>query len=182
MKKLLYAILISGLACGLSMAGAPKKPECPMMAKGKKCAHCPEKMNGVETVRKNTANGVEITLSAKGKEAIAKVQEMALAHYNSKDSMCRNCPARVEGARVSVTNTATGAKAEITGATPEVVRKIQEASMKEEAGRPAAAAEKKKSRKNMAGATAKYICPMGCATSDKPGKCPKCGMQMKENK
>lgn len=24
-----------------------------------------------------------------------------------------------------------------------------------------------------------YSCSMGCATTDKPGKCPKCGMEMK---
>ncbi len=23
-----------------------------------------------------------------------------------------------------------------------------------------------------------YVCPMGCATSDKPGKCPTCGMDL----
>ncbi len=23
-----------------------------------------------------------------------------------------------------------------------------------------------------------YVCPMGCSRSDKPGKCPKCGMDM----
>ena len=28
----------------------------------------------------------------------------------------------------------------------------------------------------------KYACPMGCAESDKPGKCPKCGMNMTEKK
>jgi len=30
----------------------------------------------------------------------------------------------------------------------------------------------------------KYICPMGCpgGVSDKPGKCPKCGMNMTEKK
>lgn len=25
-----------------------------------------------------------------------------------------------------------------------------------------------------------YACPMKCATSDAPGKCPKCGMDMEE--
>lgn len=25
-----------------------------------------------------------------------------------------------------------------------------------------------------------YACSMGCATSDKPGKCTKCGMEMKQ--
>ena len=30
----------------------------------------------------------------------------------------------------------------------------------------------------------KYVCPMGCAgsESDKPGKCPKCGMKLEEKK
>jgi len=28
----------------------------------------------------------------------------------------------------------------------------------------------------------KYVCPMGCASSDKPGKCPKCGMELVEKK
>ncbi|MBI4350146.1 MAG: YHS domain-containing protein [Elusimicrobia bacterium] len=28
----------------------------------------------------------------------------------------------------------------------------------------------------------RYACPMGCAESDKPGKCPKCGMNMTEKK
>ena len=30
--------------------------------------------------------------------------------------------------------------------------------------------------------SAKYVCPMGCASSDKPGKCPKCGMDMVQQK
>ncbi len=25
---------------------------------------------------------------------------------------------------------------------------------------------------------AKYVCPMGCVTADKPGKCPRCGMAL----
>ncbi|MBI2898804.1 MAG: hypothetical protein HYY17_01325 [Planctomycetes bacterium] len=28
----------------------------------------------------------------------------------------------------------------------------------------------------------KYACPMKCATSDSPGKCPKCGMEMEERR
>lgn len=27
-------------------------------------------------------------------------------------------------------------------------------------------------------ASESYVCPMGCAKSDKPGKCPKCGMDL----
>lgn len=31
-------------------------------------------------------------------------------------------------------------------------------------------------------AAKKYVCPMGCAESDKPGKCPECGMKLVEKK
>lgn len=31
-------------------------------------------------------------------------------------------------------------------------------------------------------AAKKYVCPMGCAESDKPGRCPKCGMGLVERK
>ncbi|MDQ7773147.1 MAG: YHS domain-containing protein [Elusimicrobiales bacterium] len=31
-------------------------------------------------------------------------------------------------------------------------------------------------------AAKKYVCPMGCAESDKPGRCPKCGMDLVERK
>lgn len=31
-------------------------------------------------------------------------------------------------------------------------------------------------------AAKKYVCPMGCAESDKPGKCPECGMKLVERK
>ena len=44
---------------------------------------------------------------------------------------------------------------------------------------PAASPAKKENGKETA-AAGKYICPMGCpgGISDKPGKCPKCGMSM----
>jgi len=176
MKNTLFAALILTLTSGLAMAETKKAPECPM-AKSKMCARlCPEKMKGVETVSKNTEKGVEITMTAKDKEVIAKVQEMALVHYNAKDTMEGGCPGRVEGAQVKIANTETGVKVEINGTTPEMIKKIQDASMKEhKAAAP-------KTVKKAAGKTAKYACPMGCATSDKPGKCPKCGMEMKEKK
>lgn len=31
-------------------------------------------------------------------------------------------------------------------------------------------------------AAKKYVCPMGCAESDKPGECPECGMDLVEEK
>jgi len=181
MKTLLSAVMILGLTAGVSMAGGKKTIECPMMAKSKKCAVCPEKLKGVQTVSRNTANGVEITMSAGDKELAARIQELALIHYNAKDTMDANCPGRVEGARTNIINTENGAKVEITGATPETVKKIQEASMKEH-GMSISSREIKKGPVKKSERSAKYVCPMGCATSDKLGKCPKCGMQMKEKK
>ncbi|HBB66336.1 MAG: hypothetical protein A2X28_10980 [Elusimicrobia bacterium GWA2_56_46] len=181
MKKIFAAILFLTFAAGITMAGAGKSVECPF-AKSRKCALCPEKMKGVETTVRNTEKGVEITMTAKDSGLIAKVQEMALVHYNARDTMEPGCPGRVEGAQVKITNTAAGAIAEITGATPEVTKKIQEASMKEHKYAAAPAGEKKQAPKKEAKKPAGYICPMGCTTSDKPGKCPKCGMNMKENK
>jgi len=31
-------------------------------------------------------------------------------------------------------------------------------------------------------AVKKYVCPMGCAAADTPGRCPKCGMTRVEKK
>lgn len=130
MKKILSAVLILGVTSGLAMAGFGKTPECPMRGRTKKCGLCPETMKGVKTAAVNTANGVEITLTAKDKETVERVQEMAMVHYTAKDNLDVNCPGRVEGARTKVTNTETGVKVEITGDTPEMIRKIQEASLK----------------------------------------------------
>ena len=181
MKTLLSAVMILGLASGMSMAGGEKTIECPMMTKSKMCSVCPEKLAGVRTVSRNTANGVELTMSSDDKELAARIQELALIHYNAKDTMDANCPGRVEGARTNIINTETGAKVEITGATPETIKKIQEASMKEH-GMSISSREIKKGSVKKSERLAKHVCPVGCATSDKPGKCPKCGMQMKEKK
>lgn len=156
--------------------------DCPMHKKAgaKKCANkmCPEAMEGVETVAKNTAAGIEITMTARNAETIAKLQELTLVHYSNKETMEKECPSRVEGAEARIENTATGVKVFITGKTPEVVKKIQAASAKEhsKAGCP------EEHGKKAAKAAKKYACPMKCAEADKPGKCPKCGMNMTEKK
>lgn len=181
MRRIIFAALISILGAGFAFSDGGVSKPCPMMARGKKCALCPEKMKGVDSTAKETANGVEITMTAGSKETIAKVREMALASYGSKDSMGADCPCRVEGAITRITDTETGAKVEITGGTPEIIRKIREVFMKER-GMSQAAKGTRKSPAKKAAITAKYACPMGCATSDKPGKCPKCGMEMKETK
>ncbi|MDO8805811.1 MAG: heavy metal-binding domain-containing protein [Elusimicrobiota bacterium] len=174
-------------------AGGMDCANCPMHKKAaaKKCANkmCPEAIEGVETVAKNTATGVEITMTAKDEETIARVQELTLVHYSNKETMDKECPARVEGAESKIENTATGVKVILTGKTPAAIKKIQEASNKEHKktgcpdGHKAGAKTDKKHAcpedgKKEAKTSGKYACPMKCAESDKPGKCPKCGMAM----
>lgn len=188
-KTILISIAALALSAGQAFAveahKAPAKSscaDCPMhkQAAAKKCSNkmCPEAMEGVETVARNTATGVEITMTAKNPETIAKVQELTLVHYSNKDTMDKECPARVEGAESKVENTATGVKVLLIGKTPAAIKKIQAASAKEhmKAGCPEEHAKKE------AKASKKYACPMKCAESDKPGKCPKCGMNMTEKK
>ena len=164
-------------------------------AGAKKCANkmCPEAMEGVETVAKNTATGIEITMTARNEETIAKLQELTLVHYSNKETMEKDCPSRVEGAESKIENTPTGVKVILTGKTPEAVKKIQAASAKEhstagcpEESKTAAASSKhacpEEHGKKVAKVSKKYACPMKCAESDKPGKCPKCGMNMTEKK
>ncbi len=156
--------------------------DCPTHKKAgaKKCANkmCPEAMEGVETAARNTADGIEITMTARNEETIAKLQELTLVHYSNKETMEKDCPSRVEGAAAKIENTASGVKVYITGKTPEVVKKIQAASAKEhsKAGCP------REHGKKEAKAAKRYACPMKCAESGKPGKCPKCGMNMTERK
>jgi hypothetical protein len=136
---------------------------------------CPEKLKGVETVSENIPAGVEITMTSKDKETAAKAQELALVHYGPKSEKCPGCPTAVPGAETRVENIEGGVKVTVTGKTPEVVKKIQAASAREHSG-PAAKPQAS------AKAAKKFVCPMGDYESDKPGKCPKCGMELKEKK
>jgi hypothetical protein len=140
---------------------------CPMHKKGA-CPMCPEKLKGVQTVSRSIPGGVEITMTAKDKAAEAKVQELARAHYGPKAQKCPSCPAAVPGAEVKVENTADGVRVTVTGGTPEVVKKIQVAGGRRRETGPAAKI------------SVIYVCPMDGYRSDKPGKCPKCGMELKE--
>lgn len=114
--------------------------DCPAQKEtdAKKCPSviCPEKIEGVKTVSKNIAAGVELTMTAAGKETIAKLQELTLVHYGNKETMDEDCPGRVEGAESKVINTASGVKVLITGKTAAVVKKIQAASASEHGGQP----------------------------------------------
>lgn len=194
MKKVLIFSLVSmlltagafageGKQAGAGPAGKPGCADCPMHKKAgaKKCSGkmCPEKIAGVVTTAKNVPNGVEVTMTAKDKDTVAKLQELALVHYGNKGTMDPACPGRVEGAEIKLENTAEGAKVLMTGKTPEVIKKIQEASAKEHS-RAAACPEHKGVKE--AKVAKKYTCAMKCVVSAKPGKCPKCGMPMEEVK
>ncbi len=194
MKRTLMLAVIAALFCaGTAFAAAPaagpakteagatakpKCDDCPMHKKmaGKKCAAatCPENIKGVETVSRNTENGVEITMTAKDEETAARVQELAVVHYGPKAEKCPGCPTAVPGARTAVENIPGGVKVTVTGKTPETVKAIQKASVREH-GAAAPVKSAAKARKM-------YVCPMGDYEGSKPGKCPKCGMTLVEKK
>lgn len=201
MKNIATLVIISIFAVSAAFAQnkAPDAPkagkhdcaDCPMHKKmaGKKCGGmtCPEKIKGAETVSRNIENGVEVTTTGRDKETVARIQELALVHYGPKAEKCPGCPTKVAGAETKVANIDNGIKVTITGKTPEVVKQIQEASAAEHAAPAAALKGPAKARaahqmKKEAAAAGKYVCPMGDYEGDKPGKCPKCGMELKEKK
>ena len=93
---------------------------------------------------------------------------------SKKHCSCAMCPSKVEGAETTVTNTDTGVTVVITAKDPASVKKIQELAAKHFAKEDGKAAKGAKAEK--------WVCPMGCGESDKPGKCPKCGMEMIKKK
>ena len=174
-------------------AGDKKDINCPMGEMGKAKKHegkmCPEQMPGVEKTSKNIDNGVEITMTAKDKETAAKVQKLVAERHSDKSQMNKDCACAMEGAETKVENTADGVKITITGKTPEAAKKIQEAVSKKHAGKDCDCGGKHAGKHAAKGideakaanaAKAAKKCPGG--ESDKPGKCPKCGMPLEEVK
>lgn len=80
-------------------------------------------------------------------------------------TFCGDCPTHMEGVEVLLTNTATGVTLTITTKDASKVKELQEKAAKH-------FIKKEKG--------AVWVCPMGCATSDKPGKCPKCKMDLEK--
>lgn len=110
------------------------------------------------------------------------------ASARAEKGCCKgSCPSKIEGAQTVVENTADGVAVHITAKDPAAVKKIQEAAAEHfkmaASGKCAECAKGKKcakcAAKDKAAHKAGWVCPMGCAHSDKPGKCPKCGMEMK---
>ena len=137
---------------------------------------CPEQLKGVKTGKKAVEKGIEITLTAESPEAVAELREKASAHYASKD-----CPLVKVGDDVKVENTGNGVKVTVTAKKRAAVKKLQSAVKK---GHSCGAGEHKKSAAAKDPEKAvKYVCPMGdYEGSDKPGKCPTCGMNLVEKK
>ena len=99
------------------------------------------------------------------------------------------CPGQIAGAEVVVENSADGVIVRISAKDPAVVTQIQEKAaehFKKKDGKcPGCKGDKKcpkcagKGKKGEM--KAKYVCPMkDGGMGDKPGKCPKCGMDMKK--
>ncbi|HNW45211.1 MAG TPA: heavy metal-binding domain-containing protein [Elusimicrobiales bacterium] len=168
-------------------AAAEKTINCPEAKGAKKhdCANCggkmcPEKVPGASAIVTNTKDGVEVNITAKDKDAVARIQALAAPHYENKGNKCAGCPTTVRGAETKFEYIPAGIKVTITAQAPEAVKQIQAAAAKEFSG-PAPKAEAAKGKQE-AKASKKYTCPMKCVISDKPGKCPKCGMPMEEIK
>lgn len=133
-------------------------------------AVCPLRVRIFDPALKNTDNGVEIILTAKEMRNVARLRELAASYFSSKDEMDKNCPARVAGSKTSVEETDGGVKITITALSPQVIKTIQAAA--------AYACKREESIKTRQFKT--YVCPMGEYQSSKPGKCPVCGMELKE--
>jgi TusA-related sulfurtransferase len=204
-KTILFSIIALALGAGSAFAhcgncpgdkkAEPAKAEmkaekkkdcgdCPMHKKQAAGKHgekmcggvtCPENIKGAKTATVNIKNGVETTVTAKDAETAAQIQELALVHYAPKAEKCPGCPTTVPGAKTSVTNIENGIKVTITAEDAKTAAKIQAAAASEHKGHAAPAKEKGKKE---AKAAKKYMCAMKCVESEKPGKCPKCGMPM----
>ncbi|MEW5905908.1 MAG: hypothetical protein AB1734_03900 [Elusimicrobiota bacterium] len=118
--------------CPHAKAAGEKKHDCGAHKGGEKAgahdcgkdkaakAACPKQMEGVEKAVKNTRDGVELTLAAKGKEAIAKLQELTAVHYAGG-----NCSCLPKDATAKFENTPTGVRIALASKKPETVKAMQ---------------------------------------------------------
>lgn len=174
MKMILPAV------AALFLAASPAFAEGGMMehkGHGEMAEHmgCPDQLNGVKTEKKAVKNGIEILMTAETPEAAAELRKNAAAHYAAKE-----CP-MIKGAdEINIENVENGIKVTLTAKKPAAVKKLQ-ASLKK--GHTCGCCGGGEGEKAAVKTSAAYVCPMGdFEGSDKPGKCPKCGMQMAEKK
>jgi len=131
---------------------------------------CPLRLKDTVPVISNIEAGVEILLTALYARDIGRLRETAEQYFSSKSGMDRNCPARVPGAKTTVEAADGGIKITITALSPTSVKTIQAAT--------AYACKRGESGARRVFKT--YACPMGDFQSSRPGKCPNCGMALKE--
>lgn len=131
---------------------------------------CPLSLKDYSPALKNLEDGVEILLTARYAKDIAALRATAEQYFSSKSGMDKNCPARVPGAKTEVEEADGGVIITITAKSPAAVKTIQAAAAYAcKRDRPAGMREFKS-----------YTCPMGHFLSSQPGKCPSCGMELKE--
>jgi hypothetical protein len=115
--------------CPMARQAAGGGHDCPGMKgeKGHDCgkdkgarAACPKQMENVEKTVKNTEDGVELTLVTKGKEAIARLQELTAAHYAGG-----NCSCLPKDATAKFENIPAGVKIALASRKPETVKAMQ---------------------------------------------------------
>ena len=170
-KLILSAALLLGTGHAFA-SGDMKKPEA---AAEKKHMACPWEEPGVKTEKKAVKNGIELTLTAESPAKAAELKEKMAAHRAS------GCPLLKGGDEVAVENVGNVVKVTVTAKKAADVKKLQAALKKGcsccagHEGHGAGAQE--------SASSAAWICPMGdFAGSDKPGRCPNCGMNLVENK
>lgn len=126
----------------------------------------------MKTEKKAVKNGVELTLTAESPQKAAELKEKMAAHRAS------GCP-HLGGDALAVKSLGNVVKATVTAKKGAAIKKLQgepEKGCACCAGHGADAAAKTPSK-------AAWICTMGdYEGSDKPGRCPNCGMNLVENK
>lgn len=167
------AVLLIGSVPAFAEGGAQEHKGHAGMDKAH--ADCPHQAKDVKTEKNAVENGMEITMTTENPEAVAGLREKAATDYASKE-----CPMLKDSKDVTVENIENGVKVTITAKTPKAVKKLQ-ASVKK-GGSCCGEGEHHKTAPAKDSKKAAYVCPMGCAESDKPGKCPKCGMNLVKNK
>lgn len=131
---------------------------------------CPLRLRDFSPVLKNLEDGVEILLTARYAKDIAALRATAEQYFSSRSGMDKNCPARVPGAKTTVEEADGGVKITITAQSQAAAKTIQAAA--------AYACKREEAISKLVFKT--YACPMGHFQGSRQGKCPSCGMDLKE--
>lgn len=134
---------------------------------------CLEQWEGVKTEKKTVKNWMEFTLTAETPAAVDELRAKAAAHLKA------DCPLFKDAGEIAIENIENGAKVTIMAGKQAAAAKPQGTKKMKHGCACCGGGEEKEAAKT---STAAYVCPMGCSEADKPGKCPKCGMNLVENK